>query len=88
MYMWEVACSPSPPSVPVASDADEFSAMQISSDQKTWTQFNMSASNFLVQPTVIRPQVGVAFLVAYLRDRRAQNIYMSTSKDEGSPLKP
>lgn len=57
--------------------------MQISSDQKTWTQYNMSKSNYLVQPTVIRPKVGVAYLQAYLRDRRAQHLYSSNSTDEG-----
>ena len=57
--------------------------MQISTDHKTWVQYNMSKSNHLVQPTVIRPNLGVAFLQVYLRDRKAKHIYTSNSTDEG-----
>ena len=71
------------PCLSVEGDVNEYSAMKISSDQHTWRQFNVTKSNYLVQPSVIRPQVGVASLLAYMRDRRAQHIYSSTSTDDG-----
>lgn len=57
--------------------------MKLSRDHVTWVGYKVDDSNFLVQPSVIRPTPGKQFLRAYFRDRRAQHIYSSTSVDEG-----
>ena len=43
----------------------------------------MKDSNYLVQPSVIRPQPGNSTLFVYYRDRRAQHIYTAESSDDG-----
>jgi predicted neuraminidase len=67
----------------VEGDVNEYSAMKISSDQQSWVQYNITHSNYLIQPSVVRPVLGHPSLTAYLRDRRAQNIYSSVSMDDG-----
>lgn len=67
----------------VEGDINEYSAMKISPEWPTWGQYNITGSNYLVQPSVIRPVEGEPHLVAYMRDRRAMNIYKSTSSDDG-----
>lgn len=70
----------------VEGDVNEYSAMKISSNQHTWLQYNMTGSNYLIQPSVIRPEEGRPYLIAYMRDRRAKYIYKSTSSDDGMPV--
>lgn len=67
----------------VEGDRNEYSAMKISAEWPTWVQYNITGSNYLVQPSVIRPVEGEPHLIAYMRDRRAMNIYKSTSSDDG-----
>lgn len=67
----------------VERDSDEYSAVKISSEWPTWEQYNITGSNYLVQPSVVRPVEGKSFLIAYMRDRRAMYIYNSTSSDDG-----
>ena len=43
----------------------------------------MKDSNYLVQPSVIRPTPGKETLFVYFRDRRAGHIYKSESADDG-----
>ena len=57
--------------------------MEISDDHKSWKPYAVNHSNYLVQPTVIRPTPGISYLLAFFRDRRAQNIYSASSLDEG-----
>ena len=58
--------------------------MEISSDHKTWHSYKVNSSNYLVQPSVIRPIPGSSTCyIAFFRDRRAEHIYWATSTDEG-----
>ena len=52
-------------------------------NEKDWHEHDVKKSNYLVQPSVIRPKPGVKQLTAYFRDRRHEHIYMSTSTDDG-----
>jgi predicted neuraminidase len=65
------------------SNEEQFSAIQMSSDHNTWKEVDIAHSNYLVQPSMIRPKADYKKLLAYFRDRRAENIYISTSTDEG-----
>lgn len=67
----------------VAGDKNQHSAIEISQDHATWKPYSVKDSNYLVQPSVIRPKPGEKHLLAYFRDRRAGNVYFSTSDDEG-----
>lgn len=64
-------------------DENQYSAMKISRDHQSWKGYTVKRSNYLVQPSVIRPKPSISNLVAYFRDRRAGHIYSSTSGDEG-----
>ena len=56
----------------------------ISSDQQhTWYPYIMTNTNSLIQPSVIRPDIGQLNLLAFLRDKRSEFIYTSTSADDG-----
>ena len=57
--------------------------MMITSDQETWWAFPIPHSNYLIQPSIIRPHPSNPFLLAFLRDRRAQHIYTTNSTDDG-----
>ena len=67
----------------VSGDNNQFSAMELSQDHTSWTEHDIKKSNFLVQPSVIRPTLSKSFLRAFFRDRRAQHIYSAISSDEG-----
>ena len=67
----------------VSGDSNQFSAMELSQDHTYWTEYEIKNSNFLVQPSVIRPTPSKSFLRAFFRDRRAEHIYSATSSDEG-----
>lgn len=67
----------------VSGDKNEYSAGQVTSDGVRWTEWPMKDSNYLVQPSVIRPQPGNSTLFVYYRDRRAQHIYKAESSDDG-----
>ena len=57
--------------------------MEISEDHTTWKEYDVKDSNYLVQPSVIRPSPSKSLLTAFFRDRRAEHIYTATSTDEG-----
>ncbi len=57
--------------------------MEISSDHITWKDYKVNNSNYLVQPSVVRPKPEDPGLLAFFRDRRAEHIYWATSSDEG-----
>ncbi|CAI8045465.1 hypothetical protein GBAR_LOCUS25152 [Geodia barretti] len=67
----------------VEEDKDQYSTMMISSDQRTWKPYPIPHSNYLIQPSVIRPHPSQPLLFAFLRDRQAQNIYTTSSTDDG-----
>lgn len=68
----------------VSGDNNQFSAMELSQDHTSWTEYAVNNSNYLVQPSVIRPTPSKSFLQAFFRDRRAEHIYSATSSDEGT----
>ena len=68
----------------VHGDNNQHSAMEVSKDHTTWKQYDVEDSNYLVQPSVIRPVQTESLLRAFFRDRRAENIYTATSTDEGT----
>lgn len=73
-------------SIAVDGDKNQFSAMKVNQDHQvmqSWKEYDVKESNYLVQPSVIRPQPGVSFLKAFFRDRRAEHIYSANSSDEG-----
>ncbi|XP_061179561.1 uncharacterized protein LOC133188197 [Saccostrea echinata] len=49
----------------------------------SWLDHPFLDTNYLVQPSVIRPKKGDLRLVAFFRDRRAQYIYKADSSDDG-----
>ncbi len=57
--------------------------MKLSSDHTDWVGYKVDDSNYLVQPSVIRPTPKQSYLLSYFRDRRAEHIYSSSSTDEG-----
>lgn len=57
--------------------------MKLSSDHVNWIGYTVEKSNYLVQPSVVRPSPSKQHLLAFFRDRRAEHIYSSTSSDEG-----
>ena len=60
-------------------------AGQNPNDPASWSLGSYGAGcDNLVQPSVIRPRAGVPRLQAFFRDRRAENIYMATSEDDGA----
>ena len=65
------------------SDSKQHSILHVSEDHKTWDELEYEDSEYLVQPSVIRPRGGVKYLITYFRDRRAEWIYQATSTDEG-----
>ena len=68
----------------VEGSENQYSAMEISSDHKTWRSYKVNSSNYLVQPSVIRPMPGKPGLLAFFRDCRAEHNYLlGHSTDEG-----
>jgi predicted neuraminidase len=67
----------------VHEDKDQTSSIQRTSTGTSWTEYAIEGSNYLVQPSVIRPTPGKELLYVYMRDRRAQHIYKSESADDG-----
>lgn len=65
------------------SSSEQHSILHVSRDHKTWEEVEYKDSEYLVQPSVIRPIAGVKYLMTYFRDRRAEWIYQATSSDEG-----
>jgi len=66
------------------SDSEQHSILHVSHDHgKTWDEQEYKDSEYLVQPSVIRPKAGVKYLITYFRDRRAEWIYQATSTNEG-----
>ncbi len=57
--------------------------MKLSSDHINWKGYTVQDSNYLVQPSVIRPTTNQSKLMAFFRDRRAEHIYSSLSTNEG-----
>ena len=57
--------------------------MKLSHDHVNWKGYPVDKSNYLVQPSVVRPVPQRQYLRAFFRDRRAQHIYSATSNDEG-----
>ncbi|XP_013386853.1 uncharacterized protein LOC106156237 isoform X2 [Lingula anatina] len=49
----------------------------------SWVGHAFPKSDYLVQPSVVRPVPGKPNLVVFFRDRRAGNIYRATSPDDG-----
>lgn len=54
----------------VEGDENEVSGMEISKTHSTWDYYEVQGSNYLVQPSVIRPTPGKSYLLAFFRDRR------------------
>lgn len=48
-----------------------------------WGNLDFTGTDYLVQPSVVRPVPGEPSLTAFFRDRRAQHIYWSKSTDDG-----
>ena len=71
-----------PPSPSVSGDKNQFSQMKISADHTTWKGYDVADSNYLIQPSVIRPSPNKMFLRAFFRDRRSEHIYWASSADE------
>lgn len=67
----------------VDGDENQYSAMKLSQDHVTWKGYPVAKSNYLVQPTLVRPVPGRHYIRAFFRDRRAQHIYSASSTDEG-----
>ncbi len=57
--------------------------MKLSSDHINWKGYPVTHSNYLVQPTVVRPVPNKQNILAFFRDRRAEHIYSASSNDEG-----
>ena len=70
----------------VHGDDSQHSAMELSQDHTTWKAYDVKESNYLVQPSVIRPHPSKSYLKAFFRDRRAQHIYTASSTDEGTRI--
>lgn len=49
----------------------------------SWLDHPFTASNYLVQPSVVRPKKGNPRLIVFFRDRRAQHVYRAESPDDG-----
>lgn len=64
-------------------DENQYSAMKLSSDHINWKGYDIAKSNYLVQPSVVRPVPNRHYIKAFFRDRRAENIYSASSTDEG-----
>lgn len=62
---------------------NQYSAMKLSSDHINWKGYPVDKSNYLVQPTVVRPVPNRQYIRAFFRDRRAEHIYSASSNDEG-----
>ena len=67
----------------MSGSENQYSSMKISTNHKDWVGFPIKDSNYLVQPSVIRPVNATKHLLAYFRDRRHENIYAAESLDEG-----
>jgi predicted neuraminidase len=67
----------------VDGDENQYSAMKLTSDLTNWTQSNVTHSNYLVQPSVVRTVPNKEYILAFFRDRRAEHIYSASSTDEG-----
>lgn len=63
-------------------DENQYSAMKLSTDHVNWKGYPVANSNYLVQPSVVRPAPDRQFLKAFFRDRRAEHIYSASSNDE------
>ena len=61
----------------------QYSAVEVSQDHKTWKEYTVKDSNYLVQPSIIRPEMNASSLTAYFRDRRHSHVYSAMSKDDG-----
>ncbi|KAK3108234.1 hypothetical protein FSP39_003752 [Pinctada imbricata] len=49
----------------------------------SWLDHEFTDSEYLVQPSVVRPKPGESKLIVFFRDRRAQYIYRAESPDDG-----
>lgn len=67
----------------VEGDKNQYSALKISKDHIDWDEYEIKKSNYLVQPSIVRPTSGKSYLVAFFRDRRAEHVYTASSTDEG-----
>ncbi|KAL5473018.1 hypothetical protein EMCRGX_G027458 [Ephydatia muelleri] len=61
----------------------DYSAMFITANQEVWSKYTVQGSDYLIQPSVIRPQSSQPYLLAFFRDERQGFIYNSTSTDDG-----
>lgn len=64
-------------------DENQYSAVKLSADHTTWKGYPIAKSNYLVQPSIVRPVPNRHYMRAFFRDRRAKNIYSASSTDEG-----
>lgn len=69
--------------ITVDGSKNQYSAMKLSSDHTNWKGYTVEKSNYLIQPTVVRPVPNRHYIRAFFRDRRAQHIYTASSTDEG-----
>lgn len=67
----------------VDGSENQYSAMKISQDHVNWKGYPVAHSNYLVQPTVIRPVPDRHYLRAFFRDRKAEHVYSASSTNEG-----
>lgn len=72
----------------VAGDEHEYSAVKVTKDHTTWQEYIMKDSNYLVQPSIIRPVMNDSSLTAYFRDKRSSHVYCATSRDDGRSWTP
>lgn len=57
--------------------------MALSSDHLTFKEYPIHKSNYLVQPSVVRPVPDRHSLLAFFRDRRAEHVYSASSPNDG-----
>ena len=67
----------------VEGSENQYSAIEMTKDLTQWQEYSMKDSNYLVQPSVIRPVANESFLMSFFRDRRHEHIYSATSEDDG-----
>lgn len=61
----------------------DYSVMLLTPNQMDWSAHNVPGSNYLIQPSVIRPKSNQPYLLAFFRDEIQGYIYNSTSSDDG-----
>ena len=62
---------------------NQYSAVQITANGLSWEEYEMKGSNYLVQPSVVRPLPNNRTLMSFFRDKRAEHIYQAVSSDDG-----